>query len=235
MVVGTLALDLETMAGKPANDFELALALVRQNQDWKPETGIKRFNEARAKQEERRALMDSAEIACVCFRSELELVGFHRFKAHGPQAVEGAVTIGTNSERDMLVAVRDYLNQRTDDTTLLVGHNLDGFDLRRLRFRYLANGLQLPGALANPDQPTADTMKIFCRRVSLDHGEMMIALSTVLERLGIPNHKQLVEGDQVGALIAAGQWQTVLNYCLLDVVSEFEVFNRLTGRSASLA
>ena len=235
MIAAHLCLDVETMEGKPANDFETALLLVRQNPEWKPETGIKRFNEAREKSKERRALLDSAELACACFRTNLELVGFHRFGAHGPQPVESALTFGANSEREMLVAVRDYLNTRTDQTSLLIGHNVDGFDLRRLRFRYLVNQLQLPMVLANPDQGTCDTMKLFCRRVSLDHGEMMIALSTVLERLGIANHKELVSGDQVGALIAAGQWQTVLRYCLLDVCAELEVFWRLSGRSASLA
>lgn len=227
-------LDCETRAGKPDGEFENALALCRQNESWKAETAIRRFNEARAKIDERRALLDSAEVACVCWRSETDLVSFHGFGAEPGKQVEGAVVFGFADERAMLGAFREFLNVRCDPDTVLIGHNLD-FDLRRLRFRLLANGLQLPVALCNPDQPKADTMKMFCRHFSLDHAEMFVSLGVVLERLGMTNHKDLCAGDQIGALLAAGQTQVVLKYNQLDACAEYELFLRLTGQSAALA
>lgn len=255
-----LCLDIETVAGRPESAEEWARRYWAPNELWKPETIGKRYLEALAKKRERLALLDSAGIAVIAIRdSGLRPVTVTHacgaqapeFREWGPEFREWGLIGGYADERSLLKWLRDFLNQHTDEGTLLVGHNARDFDLPRLRYAYLRAGLQLPGVLASPDVRVFDTMREYARRFSVEREEF-ISLATVLEALGMPNHKELMDGSQIGQMLekvrtnpltpalspdggeGAQALEAVLKYAALDVLCETEVFLRLTGRSVQL-
>lgn len=202
---------------------------------WKPETIGARYLEMLAKKTERLALLDASQIIAVALRTPAEVACIHSMQSHPPAKVESADVAGFASERVMLESLRSFMATRAGEQTTLVGHNIGHFDLPRLRLAFLRNGLQLPPLLADPDQPVFDTMREFCRRFSADNETGRIALADVLSKIGLPNHKTVAAGGDVPALFAAGQFDSITRYALLDVMTEAEVFLRLTGHSAALA
>jgi DNA polymerase III epsilon subunit-like protein len=231
-----ICLDIETTAGRPEHAEEWMRRQWTPNKDWTPDTIGKRYKEAFEKKLGRLALLDSAGIAVVA----LELPGQVRTLLHClPEGAAGETltdygrVIGFASELEMLKGFRSLLAVWCDERTLLVGHNIRAFDLPRLRLAFLRAGLQLPPALGQ-DQPNFDSMPAFCRAFSVERSEM-IGLPEVLDKLGLPNHKRIVDGGQIDELIAKREHETILRYAALDVQAEAEVFLRLTGRSMQLA
>lgn len=132
--------------------------------------------------------------------------------------------------KDMLAAFGAWLDQNTDDASVVVSHNGRSFDWPKLRASFVREGVPLPMALASPDQPTADTMKIFCDRFSVSKA-IMVSLGDACDALNLTHHKEVMTGEQVGQLLADGQVEIVARYCLLDVDAEFRLFCALTGRN----
>src|SRR5690606_9470914 len=110
----------------------------------KPETVGRNYFEALAEKKERAALVNDAPIVCVSLRSEDELRCLHALGAAEPREVDGGLVEGFATMRDMLRALRNLLDVRCDPGTILVGHNVLGFDLRKLRWAYVAHGLRMP-------------------------------------------------------------------------------------------
>lgn len=136
-----------------------------------------------------------------------------------------------DSERDML----DHLAQvlaNVDDHVTLAGHNVVAFDLPRLRYRMAAHAIRMPRVLLDPGWPTFDTMREF-RRFSIN-GTPMIGLSDLLERFGIEHHKDLVSGAMAPELWRTGQVESLTTYCMLDVLSELRLVQRMSGMEAGL-
>lgn len=248
-----ICLDIETVAGRPESAEDWARRFWSPDNRWSPETIGKRYLEALSKKREKLALLDSAGIAVIALRdSGLRAVTVsHACGAQAPEHREWGLIGGYADERALLVAFRTYLNEQTDEGTLLVGHNVRGFDLPRLRFAYLRNGLQLPGLLACPDVRVFDSMLQFALHFSVEREEF-ISLATVLEKLGMPNHKEVMDGSLIGEMLAKATakigpessfngeaernaLEAVLRYAALDVMCEAELFLRLTGRSVQLA
>lgn len=237
-----LCLDIETEAGRPESAEEWARRYWSPDHRWAPETIGKRYLEALKKKQERLALLDSAGIAVVAtVGSTLPVAVGHACGEQAPEHRDWGLIGGFADERALLIALRNFLERQTDEGTLLVGHNLRGFDLPRLRLAYLRAGLQLPGLLASPDVRVFDTMREFARHFSVEREEF-VSLAAVLEKLGMPNHKEVMDGSQIGELLARvngpegkESLEAVLKYAALDVLCESEVFLRLTGRSVQLA
>ena len=230
-----LAFDIETAGGRPEDAEAWCRAHWSPAASWKPETIGTRWLEAVAKKRERLALLDASEVKVISLRTPGELGVFHSLQGGPAGGIDGAFVQGAGSERELCLAFRAFLATRAGPETLLVGHNITAFDLPRLRLAFLRNGLQLPALLSDPAQPVYDVMREFTRRFSadLDHG-LMIGLAEVQQRLGLPQHKNLVSGAEVPRLIEAGQTEIVLRYALLDVATESEIFSRMTGRSVAL-
>jgi len=236
-----LCIDIETEAGRPEAAEEWARRYWQPNEAWKPETIGRRYLEALEKKREKLALLDSAGIAVIALRDSSGQRPVSLLHNHGVCELEvehraWGLVGGYADEKAMLIALREYLNNFTDRETLVVGHNVRGFDLPRLRFAYLRAGLQLPGLLASPDVRVFDTMREYARRFSVEREEF-VSLETVLTALGMPNHKELMDGSQVGELLASGSKESlevVLQYASQDVLCESEVFLRLAGRSVQL-
>lgn len=232
-----IALDIETAGGRP-EDAEAWMRLNWAPSDkWKPETIGARYLELLAKKRERLALLDASQVIAVAVRTPMELGCFHSMQASPAAVIEGGAFVqGFGSEREMLAALRGFLAARASEETLVVGHNIISFDLPRLRIAFLRNGLQLPPVFHDPAQPVFDSMREYCRRFSADTDNgAMISLADMLPKLGMKSHKDLTDGGNVPTLYAAGQFEAIAKYALLDVATEAEAFLRLTGRSAALA
>lgn len=229
-----LTLDLETKGGRP-EDAERAMRMHwKPASNWKPATIGERYLEMLAKKQERLALIDGSEVISVALRSDSEARVLHCLYEHAPNAASGAMIEGFKTQRDMLVALRVLLNTRVSHETHLVGHNIRDFDLPKLRMVYLREGLTLPLCLAADDQPLFDTMQVWGRRFSSNR-DCFVSVADVCEELGIDNHKDLVDGSQVDGLYAEGKFDTIIKYNLLDVLTEHEMFRRMTGQNDDAA
>lgn len=230
-----VAFDIETTNGRPEDAEAWARNLWSPDRRWKAETIGSRYLEVVSKKEERLALLDAAPIVCISVRTEFELWCLHAMEAHEPRSVHGGVVAGYATEGDMLVAFRTLLDSRVPGPDVpLVGHNILGFDLRKLRWRYLKQNLRLPVALAAKEQAVYDTMVEYGRRFSTDR-DLFISLSGVLEALGVDSHKDLVDGSTVPDLYEAKQYDTIIRYALLDVLAEADLYLRMTGQNADAA
>lgn len=225
-----IVLDIETSEGSPDEVERWMRCCWKPASNWKSETIGDRYKEMFDKKVAKLALMDNAPIVSFGVRSDTETRCIHSLYTHAPKLVGAAMLEGYGSEREMLCAVRNLLDAATNQQTLLVGHNVKGFDLGHLRLRYLVHGLRLPVCLANHEQPVFDLMKEYCSRFS-HNTEIMVAMGDVLEALKLDNHKEIVTGADIGELIKAGKFDTVIQYNLLDVLAEEDVFKRMTGQA----
>jgi len=225
-----IVLDVETRGAIRPEDTDHEVSRDWQpNPKWKDEIIGKRFKEALAKAHERAALLDSAEAVIIAAASDQEPpVVFHGLGASPIQSLDGAMAVGFPDTREMRVNFRAWLDGRTNESTTLVGHNVR-FDLNRLRLDFARAKVRPPKVLSDPGQPTLCLMRLFCRNFSLS-GRQMIGLADVCESLGIDHHKDLVNGAQVGQLIADGKIDTLIRYAALDVAIEARLLQALTGQ-----
>lgn len=228
-----LVLDIETNDGSP-DEVEAALRAR-----WLPPANHKTpqavgsaWLELVERRRERLALADQAPVAIVSLvgvtETGRELRALHCLEAAEIRYFEGAAVEGFASERAMLAALRGLLDQFTTPDTELVGHNVAGFDLPKLRYRYVKHGLRLPMALAGAGAPVYDTMRRFCRDFSKDE-QPFVSLDWLLKEFGIPSHKGEMDGSKVPAYIAERRFDELLRYALRDVLVEEELYLRMTG------
>lgn len=247
MTADYLILDIETRGGRP----EDALKHHRENwwpdERWTPETIGKRFREAIEEGKTRLGLLDSAGIACVQLGGgEKGGVVAHSLYPHegrvpteddvvrlaSPRAQSPMWQIGFGGEVELLLWLRAFLDAETGDETTLVGWNIKGFDLRRLRFAYLRAGLNVPRAL-RLSADVCDLMEQWSKHWSVSR-EPFVKLEVALEAFGLPNHKREFDGSKIDGAIAAGKYEQVLSYAWKDLAQETELFLRMTGRSGAL-
>jgi hypothetical protein len=228
-----LCLDIETANGTPDNAEMWARRYWSPSATWKPETIGTRYLEAIEKKKALLSVINESPIVVISLRSESELRCLHSGYVHDPRVVHGGLVEGYADQTSLLVAFRNILDTRTSSQTTFVGHNIRSFDLPRLRWSMVRNGIRLPAALESSDQPTFDTMREFCHRFSIEK-DIMIGLDDVLEQFGMESHKGIVSGADVPRLHAEGQHDLLVQYALLDVLAESELFLRMTGQWAGL-
>lgn len=227
---GFLALDIETCDGSPDEAERWMRRCWSPNPTWKPETIGKRFLDALEAKKEKLALLDTAPIVCVSLKSETELRCLHCLQAEEPREIRGGLVEGFASQRDMLVVLRNLLDARCFDETVLVGHNILGFDLRRLRWAFVKHGVRMPYVLRGTEQPAFDTMVQYGRLFSMGDKSMFVSLSDLLDEFGLANHKADIDGSMVPDLVREKRFDELLEYAVLDVVAETELFLRMTGQ-----
>lgn len=223
-------LDIETANGEPTDIERWARLEWSPDPRWKPETIGARYLDAIAKKKEKLALLDTAPIICVSIKTEMDLRCLHCMRAQPATAMGAGVVEGHAGERDMLLALRFVLETRCNDETLLIGHNIRRFDLPRLRSAFIRNGLRLPPHLATPDQPVFDSMVEYARHFRGSDEGIFISAADLMDNFRITHHKGTVEGSQVPALFAAGNFDEIAAYALLDAAKEYEIFLRMTGQ-----
>lgn len=228
-----LCVDLETANGRPEDAERHIQAVWRPDARWKEETIGQRYQQALAKKQEQLALLDASPIIVIGLRSNLGMAILHCCQAEAPRTIEGAHVQGYATEAEMLVAFRDFLDANLAPDSPLVGHNILDFDLPRLRFRMMRHGIRLPAALVHREHPVFDTMREFVKRYTIS-SQIMIGLDEVLQSLGLPSHKSLVEASQIPELFKAGEYDTIIKYTLLDVLGEGDLFLRMSGQSEGL-
>lgn len=226
-----LTLDIETAGGRP-EDAERDMRMNwAPSSSWKADTIGKRYLEMLDKKRERLGLIDGSGIISIALRSNPEAAQtrvLHCLYDSPAANAGGALIEGFKSERDMLLALRGLLDMQVAPETTLVGHNVQDFDLPKLRMAYLRSGLKLPACLSG-FQPVYDTMREWGKRFSATR-DPFVSVADVLEVLGIQHHKQLIDGADVEQLYAEGKHDLLIKYNLLDVLAEDELFRRMTGQ-----
>jgi hypothetical protein len=113
---------------------------------------------------------------------------------------------------------------------LWIGHNIAGFDLPFLRKRCVIHGIRPPLQLldamrAKPwDDCIADTMLMWDSA-----RDKMIDLDTLCRILSIPSPKaDGIDGSQIAALFAAGEYERLGEYCQADVVAARRCYRAFT-------
>lgn len=235
-----LILDIETANGSPEDAERHVMESWRPKSAesgkgcWGDDTLAKRLREALDRAKEMRALLDTAPVISITLKSESEMRCLHCMKEHEPKDRIGALVEGFGSMEEMLRALIGLMAARVGPDTIIAGHNIKGFDLRKLRWAMAKYSLPLPGALLDRDQAVFDIMQEFCSRYSINR-EIMVSLASILQDWGIESHKKMENGEKMGAMIpelyAAGQFDTIIDYGLLDVIAEEEAFLRMIGRA----
>lgn len=217
-----VVMDLET---GPAPEEAIARAMAA----WEPPANIRdeakieaRRSEAEARIRERSALLDAAPILCVAVKTQAQALLFNSMDS-ADHRIDGVMLFSCGTERAMLLALRTWLDTLTTANTLLVGHNLLGFDLPRLRGRYVWHRLCLPECIQprlieSERQPISDTMRLY-QSFSIEHRDGFASLDEMATGLGIPHHKGIADGSMIPTLHAAGEVRTILQYNVLDVLT----------------
>lgn len=232
-----ICLDIETGNG-PEEAIQRALAA------WAPPANIRdedkiaaRRAEAEARIRERAALLDAAPILCIAAKTQVQTCLFNGMDA-SDHLIEGVLLFSCGNERDMLLAWRTWLDTIATPDTLLVGHNLLGFDLPRLRSRYAWHKLRQPIALApaladQERQPVSDSMLLY-RSFSIEHRDGFASLEEMATGLGIEHHKGIANGSMIPTLYAQGEYRTLLQYCLLDTLTTEAAWLRMISEAPDL-
>lgn len=222
-----LTIDLET--GFPSEtDIQAEIAAWKPSGNAKKEETIERQRaEAEQKIRERSALLDSAPVVSIACQSDCFVRVFHSLKT---ETIPGVMQFPAPDEKTLLLLFRAFLDGFTTPETVLVGHNIRGFDLPKLRLRYLANGLRLPGILQpNPDTRTDDTMLLFSRYFAIGNREF-VSLDEMGRKLGIVGQGKYLSGAEVPAAVAAGRHTEVVVYNVNDVLQTTQAWQRLTSK-----
>ncbi len=234
-----VCLDIETAhAGKDVIENEIAR--------WKPRANTKdpdKIEEQRKahadKVTQKDALLDASPVACISVRTEKVGMVFNGMdkKAY---SVNHSQVVSGGSEKKMLADFRDWLDNVTDDKTILIGFNIYNFDLPRLRAGFMRHRLKLPRILAprvldDDKQPIIDVMRMFLKGFTADcAGDFSISLKEVEHRLGLPEYKDKISGAEVPNMIERGEIKKVLTYCAVDTMSTLQAYMLMTSTSPEM-
>lgn len=235
-----VVLDIET-ANPPRADWE-AHVIARFKPTRNYPTPASKFADAW----EKAALTNIAPITCVSLFIDGDpgATCYHALGAATERQVPGGLVRGFDGERAMLVALRALLDPLMVPETQLAGHNIDDFDLPKLRRAFAASRLALPWTLDTnvvDVAPTFDMMRRYARKFSIEDRDGFVSFDTVhrelgLSRLeaarrhGIPDEIAEIDGKDLPGLAAAGDLDTLVAYSLLDAITEHEAYLLMSGR-----
>ena len=225
-------LDVET-GHAPEEAVQSAIA------SWKPPANCTKLatiaekrQEASERIREQSALLDVAPIICVGLQTDTEACEFNAMGACQVPTVPGWTVRHCGSERELLSALATWLDDHTDPATELVGHNIAGFDLLKLRGAYVRHGRALPGGLrvgAGGFQPLFDTMKMFRFFSPENRDNLFPGLDLICQTFALERPKQHISGADVPRLHAEGRFVEILLYNMGDVMATVSVYQRMTA------
>lgn len=198
---------------------------------WKPETIGERFQEAHQKWAEKSALLDSAEIVTIQVKTSAgQTAVFHTF---GNEPIEKMPFIVSphGSEKEMLTTFAQWLELNCGEGTMLIGWNIQFFDLPKIRMRMVRNGVKVPRVLTGMSG-VLDLMRKFVKEWSIERTEFM-SLKDAWKSMGKASHKENTDGSMVGEMLEKKEYARLLMYGAGDVMEEVEMFFLLTGQSAA--
>jgi len=226
-----LAIDIETIAGRPEEAEEWMRLHWAPDARLKPETLGRRFLDGIETKRQKLALLDGAHVIIVSTRSDTrEVRCLHTLHQHEPRQAHGALVESFPDQAGLLIALRGLLENLCTPETLIVGHNVRDFDLPKLRSAYIREGVRIPAPLASQDQQIFDTMRHYSRFTTTK--DPFLSLHDMLTMFGLDSHKAKVNGAMVGEMHTAGRFDELIEYAIRDVNAEAAVFELMTGQCA---
>lgn len=227
-----VVIDMETT--DPAEDsIQSAIAAYKPPSNIKDIDKIAEHKRTAAKKiRDKAALLDSSPIICVALKTDFCGIILNGMSLDAI-SVENWAVIQCGSEKNLLIALKAFLDAVVAEDTVIVCHNAN-YDLPKARNGFLRHRLRLPDALADPDQPVFDTMKVI-RRFSMELAdERFVSLDTVARVLGIPQPKQVINGQDCPRLHKEGQYAAICTYCCIDVETTTRAYLLMSGQSSEL-
>lgn len=227
--VDYLVFDIETGF---APDEELAPILEKAKPAANIRDPAKRLAsiaEAQERIREKSALVDCAPVLCIVSKTPQGLFTHNWMTEHSGVRLE--------TEKEMLIAFREFANQAIGGGTKVVGHNIISFDVPKLRNRYVKLRLSPPKFLAvgqQDDFELVDTAKLFRAFSSWHRDDFCTSLDNVCISLGIPRHKAAMSGKEVPQAHLDGRYEEILTYCALDVLATEMAFQLMSGNTPLL-
>ena len=153
-----VVLDIET-GDAPQAAIDAASMAWKPPANWKPETVESKRAEHAEKVAAKAALLDASPILCLALKTDGMAVVLNGMDASAPE-VPGWLVLPCCDEAGLLRALGAILDAATEPGTEIVGHNIFGFDLPKIRNAYIRHRLPLPLVLApHEGSPVFDSMK----------------------------------------------------------------------------
>jgi len=199
---------------------------------------VERQTEVVTRIRDRSALLDSAPILCIGMQTEVGVISFNGMN-EGDCDINGVRVVSCGDERSMLIAVREWAEYYTSPDTVIVGHNIKGFDLPKIRNAYMRHKLILPAVfaprIAGESQSVVDTASLF-RSFSVEHkDDFCPSLSAMCSTLDIPLPKSVVSGSEVPSMHSEGKYHDILIYNVIDVMATTRAYLLMSGQANDLA
>lgn len=233
-----VCLDLET-GDAPEAAIQAAIQAWKAPSNWKPETVETKRAEAAEKIREKAALLDASPILCLAIATEKARIVINGM-GHEAPSIDGWHVLPAGDEGHLLLTLRNYLDLFVGPETAIVGHNIRGFDLPKLRQAYLRHLLKLPMALiprvvdGDPQQPVVDTASLF-RAFSMEHrDDFCPSLDAVASSLDITRPKGVISGADVPRLHREGRQAEICTYCAIDAATTARAYLLMSGIAADL-
>jgi hypothetical protein len=206
-----LMLDIETA---PIDGVEQYLGNLKPRVGWKDEAKIKDDLERRSAKERDMASLDPdlCRVVALAFQSEDET------------AVSGGVARTEDEERSLLTRWWNYVRRDPFKPTYM-GFNIAGFDLPVLMRRSQFLGVSFPHIRLGRygyQMPDVTDLQV---ALTMDRHEKFELRSKDwwLKRLRLETTDNPCTGADVAALIALGDFDTVLAHCKADVANEVRI------------
>jgi hypothetical protein len=222
-----LVIDIETA---PASQQHIDALM----EAWKPPGNIKdpakiaaKRDEAAARAVDKASLLDAAPIICIGYG---HLDGDDTFNVvlHTLDRLPDRY----DNESQMLAGFAEFLANSCSAATELVGHNIQSFDLPKLRHAYIRNALPIPGVLkVSPPrfQPCFDTMRNFRYFSTENYDNRFVSLETVCRTLGIPQDFGDIKGKDIAEAYELGWHEEILKHAYADIVTTLVVYQTMIG------
>lgn len=183
------------------------------------------------------ALLDSAPILCIGIQTQHGAVVFNGMDTIA-YPIKGVQCIACGSERDMLWAVRQWLEIYTSPETVLVGQNVRNFDLPKLRSAFTRWKLKLPAILApriiGEQTNMVDISSLF-KGFSVEHrDDFCPSLDTICNALSVPRPKAVMSGAEVPGMHRNGRYHEILTYNAIDIGATTRAYLLMSGQADDL-
>lgn len=215
-------IDIETLPTDRTDVLDMLSASVKAPAQYKKPDSIASWMEENKASEldalHRKTALDGAfgRVCCVGFAVD----------------AEPADTFHKGAEAEILCGLATFFNSMGGDkyTTLFIGHNITGFDLRFLVQRYIVNRIPVPFLLKHAANAKPwESEKVFDTMVQWSGAGNKISLDKLCMALNIPTPKGSITGATVYDEWLKGNIEGIADYCKKDAEATREIFKRMRG------
>lgn len=226
-----IALDIETR-NLNADQVEFASQFLKHHANTKdPDKRAAQVAAKKAALLERGALNDASEVACIGLWSPSEPapIVLHTFPFG--EEIGGIAHAQYATEKDMLEAFAEMMNDACDEQTEVVVANA-GFDLPRLRYAAaIRNRVAIPEIIKPRSvNPIYDVLHMAGKYFLVGGGaEFSLSLDDLAKHCRIITGK-VVSGAEVPLMIEREEYEEVITYNAVDALVTGKAYQILTGR-----